>query len=166
MLLTVISTSVPLTIATSTLLQGSATPLWVPLLVAGLILLLFWWGATRGRVYDENFPRESEPAQAHSGLNSHEVDHAGAEPRVNHVEDLEQIEGIGPKIAVILAENGIATFAELAKTDVAALKQILRAAGLNLANPQTWPEQASLAATGQWAAFEALKESLQGGKRV
>jgi hypothetical protein len=166
MVLNIFSTSAPLTIAASALQQGNATPIWVPLLIAGLILLLFWWGLTRGRVYDENFPRVNEPVQAHGGLDSHQGEHTGPETRVTHVEDLQQIEGIGPKIAVILAENGITTFAELAKTDIAVLRQILREAGLNLAAPETWPEQASLAAAGQWAAFEELKESLQGGKRV
>lgn len=41
---------------------GTPTPLWVPLLILGLVLLLLWWGLTRGRVYDENLP--SRPAAA------------------------------------------------------------------------------------------------------
>lgn len=35
---------------------GTSTPLWVPLVIVALILLLLWWGLTRGRVYDENLP--------------------------------------------------------------------------------------------------------------
>jgi predicted flap endonuclease-1-like 5' DNA nuclease len=84
-------------------------------------------------------------------------------------DDLKRIEGIGPKISSVLQGAGITTFAQLAKTDVSHLEQILEEADprlLRLANPVTWPEQAALAAAGEWEALEALQNELKGGRRV
>jgi predicted flap endonuclease-1-like 5' DNA nuclease len=82
-------------------------------------------------------------------------------------DDLRKIEGIGPRIAALLQEAGITTFAQLAKTEVSQLKQILEKGGsrFTMADPTTWPEQAELAAAGKWAEFEALSRQLQGGRR-
>lgn len=80
-------------------------------------------------------------------------------------DDLELVEGIGPKAAAILQAAGITTFAQLATTDVARLREILAAAKLRLLDPATWPEQAKLAAAGDWAGFEALQQELRGGRR-
>jgi predicted flap endonuclease-1-like 5' DNA nuclease len=80
---------------------------------------------------------------------------------------LKLIEGIGPKIADLLNAAGIRTFAQLAETEVSRLDQILREADMgNLADPGTWPEQAGLAAAGDWDAFKTLTEKLKGGRRV
>jgi len=57
-------------------------------------------------------------------------------------DDLKQISGIGPKISSVLQSAGITTYAKLAETDPAELQRILRQAGINLAKPETWPEQA------------------------
>ena len=82
-------------------------------------------------------------------------------------DDLKRIEGIGPKIASLLQAAGITTFAHLASTDVRKLKKIIAEAGLTaLADPTTWPEQATLAATGEWDALEALQDELKGGRRA
>ena len=82
-------------------------------------------------------------------------------------DDLKRIEGIGPKISSVLQAAGIATFAQLAATDIDRLKQVLMEAGLAaLTNPTTWPEQARLAAAGDWDALEVLQGDLQGGRRV
>ena len=55
------------------------------------------------------------------------------------------IDGIGPKVATILAAAGITTLAELAATDVDQLRAVLAAAGTRYrsVNPSSWPEQAS-----------------------
>jgi hypothetical protein len=63
-------------------------------------------------------------------------------------DDLKLIEGIGPKISSLLDEAGISTFAALAESDAGLLNEILKNANTSLANPETWPEQAHLAATG------------------
>ena len=36
------------------------TPIWVPIIILVLILLLFLWGMTRGNVMDENLPSIDE----------------------------------------------------------------------------------------------------------
>jgi len=64
-------------------------------------------------------------------------------------DDLAIIEGIGPKIAEVLKKNGIATFEQLAEAKVSTLDKILKDNGLNLAQPDTWPQQARLAAAGK-----------------
>lgn len=81
--------------------------------------------------------------------------------------DLEKVEGVGPKIASILIENGIMDLEDLSKTSVDTLNNILDKAGTryNVADPSTWPEQAALGARGEWDAMEKLKDELKGGRR-
>jgi predicted flap endonuclease-1-like 5' DNA nuclease len=81
-------------------------------------------------------------------------------------DDLKRVEGIGPKISALLQAAGITAFSQLASTGVGELKAILMQADLRLADPGTWPEQARLAAAGDWDAFEALKDELKGGRRI
>jgi len=82
-------------------------------------------------------------------------------------DDLKIIEGIGPKISDVLQKAGITTFAQLARAEVSHLEQILNDAGVTgLANPATWPEQATLAAAGDMEALQKLQDSLKGGRRV
>jgi large subunit ribosomal protein L21 len=82
-------------------------------------------------------------------------------------DDLVKIEGIGPKINDLLVKAGITTFAQLSVTSVEKIKEILKAGGNRFAShdPSTWAEQAALAAKGDWAAFKALTDSLDGGVR-
>ena len=80
---------------------------------------------------------------------------------------LRRIEGIGPKISSVLLEAGITTFSQLAASPVEHLKEILAAAGLGaLADPSSWPEQASLAEAGDWDALDQLQDKLRGGRRA
>ena len=83
-------------------------------------------------------------------------------------DDLRRIEGIGPKLALKLAEAGITTYAALAATPVERLEALIAAAGarFKLARPQTWPEQAALLAAGDEAGFAALAAQLKGGVRA
>ncbi|MBU2525930.1 MAG: 50S ribosomal protein L21 [Bacteroidetes bacterium] len=80
-------------------------------------------------------------------------------------DDLRKVEGIGPKIASILQENGIDSFKALSKTSVEKLSEILTAAGGTYASkkPDTWPQQAALAAAGDWDALKTLQDELNGG---
>jgi predicted flap endonuclease-1-like 5' DNA nuclease len=97
-----------------------------------------------------------------------------AHPPVSRVEaaaptpdDLEHIEGIGPKIASVLNEAGIVTFAQLAATDVEELERIVKEeGGVRLAFPESWSEQAALAADGKWEELDALQEGLTGGRKA
>ena len=83
-------------------------------------------------------------------------------------DDLVKIEGVGPKINELLKAAGIVTFVQLASTSVARLKEILAAGGSRFRtwDPTTWPEQAALAAKGDWEAFNKLTKELVGGRRV
>jgi large subunit ribosomal protein L21 len=81
-------------------------------------------------------------------------------------DDLVKIEGIGPKAAQALNEAGIVTFAQLAESGVEDLLKILSDAGLKSLNPETWMEQAQLAADGDWEAFEKLQAELTGGRKT
>ena len=90
----------------------------------------------------------------------------GATKSAGKPDDLKIIEGIGPKIAELFIAAGISTFAKLAATDVAKLREILDAAGSKFAShdPATWPQQAKLAAEGKMDALKALQDELQGGR--
>lgn len=89
-------------------------------------------------------------------------------PRSPRPDDLRKVEGIGPKIAAILIENGVLDLRDLAQTTPAQLRSILEAAGRRyaLADPSTWPEQAALGAQDKWAELEALQATLIGGRRA
>ncbi|HFC10062.1 MAG TPA: hypothetical protein ENJ54_09490 [Chloroflexi bacterium] len=81
-------------------------------------------------------------------------------------DDLRKIEGIGPKIEAALKQAGIRTFADLAAKTPEELQAVLDAAGFaRISNPETWPEQAALAAKGDWEALAALQGTLKGGRR-
>jgi predicted flap endonuclease-1-like 5' DNA nuclease len=81
-------------------------------------------------------------------------------------DDLQAIEGIGPKIEQLLQNAGINTWLQLSTTSTAALQAILDQAGPRymLAEPKSWPQQAQLAHTGQWDAFEQLQKELIAGR--
>ncbi|MCP4426139.1 MAG: hypothetical protein GY803_16730 [Chloroflexi bacterium] len=82
-------------------------------------------------------------------------------------DDLKKIEGIGPKIEGILHDAGILTFTQLAAAPVSHLEKVVREdAGIRVAFPDTWPEQAKLAADGLWDALEMLQDDLKGGRRA
>jgi predicted flap endonuclease-1-like 5' DNA nuclease len=84
---------------------------------------------------------------------------------VRGMDDLEVIEGIGPKIAGLFHDAGIHMFWELAETPLARMQVILDAAGPNykLANPSTWAKQSSLAAKNRWAELRTLQDELNAG---
>jgi predicted flap endonuclease-1-like 5' DNA nuclease len=108
---------------------------------------------------------EAEEEAAGDGEEAEDEEEAGESLAVD---DLKRIEGIGPKLASVLGEAGILSFATLADTEVSRLEQILEEADprlLRLANPGTWPEQAALASAGDWEALEALQNELKGSRR-
>ena len=81
-------------------------------------------------------------------------------------DNLTKIEGIGPKIAGLLKEAGIDSYSKLAKAKVEKLNAILEAAGprYNAHKPDTWPNQAALAAAGKWDELKQWQDELMGGK--
>jgi len=78
------------------------------------------------------------------------------------VDDLKKVEGIGPKIATTLAEAGISTFAELAKTDAAKISEIIADVRGNHVT-ESWPMQAQLAADGKWDELKKWQDEANGG---
>lgn len=82
-------------------------------------------------------------------------------------DDLTVVEGIGPKIQMLLNQYGIYTYRQLAEADVTRLKEILSTAGPQLAmhDPGTWPSQANLAANDQWDTLKSVQGFLKGGKK-
>jgi predicted flap endonuclease-1-like 5' DNA nuclease/glycosidase len=81
-------------------------------------------------------------------------------------DDLERIEGIGPKFASALRDAGITTFIQLGKAKPAKLEKILSEAGLRKpASITTWAEQAVLLASGDEASFVALTTVLTAGRK-
>ena len=168
--------------------QNRGIPWWIWLLVIVVAFLVFLWLWLTSPKKEREVPTarpeaapptaEPEiaipPAQIQAVAPSYTVETAEglarhATPVVQLVEpdDLKVIEGIGPKISSLLQAAGIMTFAHLASTDVSRLKQIIAEAGLSaLADPTTWPEQATLAAAGKWDELQALQDTLKGGRRV
>ena len=85
---------------------------------------------------------------------------------IHEKEDLTVVEGIGPKIQELLYQYGILSYRQLAETEVTRLKEILSAAGPQLAmhDPGTWSAQANLAANDKWEDLKAYQGFLKGGK--
>lgn len=130
---------------------------WLIGLSLGLFLgLLLWWWLRRwqGRLTEH---RRVRPTR---------LDYVPDISPPPASDDLKRIEGIGPKIAEVLQQAGILTFDALGATRVEHLQSILDESGIRLAWPETWPEQAQLAAAEDWEALEALQDELQGGRRV
>jgi predicted flap endonuclease-1-like 5' DNA nuclease len=166
--------------------ESTGTPWWVWLLIVLVLLFaafLWWlWWSRRGeeeslpvlerkpvapaRVAEVQVPEVKVPDVKVPEVQVSEVLARGAEVVPVQPDDLEIIEGIGPKIAGLLKAAGITTFAQLSEVDLARVREILRAANLRLADPTTWAEQARLAAAGDWAGLETLQNRLKGGRRV
>jgi large subunit ribosomal protein L21 len=81
-------------------------------------------------------------------------------------DDLTKIEGIGPKVSKALIAAGISTFEDLASAKVEDLQKILSDGGLKMMDASTWPQQAQLAADGDWDALKKLQDKLSGGRKV
>jgi len=78
-------------------------------------------------------------------------------------DDLKVVEGIGPTVEELCHGIGIRGWADLAATEVSLLRTMLDDAGarLKVHDPTTWPRQAELLVSGQWAAFKSLTDSLR-----
>jgi large subunit ribosomal protein L21 len=81
-------------------------------------------------------------------------------------DDLVKIEGIGPKVSKALIEAGISTFSALASAKVEDIQKVLSDAGLKMMDATTWPQQAKLAADGDWDGLKKLQDNLSGGRKA
>ncbi|MGD8399166.1 MAG: hypothetical protein PVG11_09945 [Anaerolineae bacterium] len=155
--------------------EQEGTPWWLWIIIFAVLALfvgfmLWWWlhepeeealEVTRGHGVA---PVVQEAGEAAGELHAATEEIAGAaEP-----EDLTVVEGIGPKIQSVLRGAGIRTFRELAAVDPERIEAILEEADprlARLADPASWPEQAALAADGEWERLEALQRDLDAGRR-
>ena len=100
------------------------------------------------------------------GGNDNVVESGSAHPSIESTkDDLTIIEGLGPKIAELFYSYGINKFSDLARTDPGQLRQIM-ATDFPSHDPSTWPDQAQMAATGDWDGLRAWQDQLQGGRVV
>ncbi len=140
-------------------------PWWAWVIVAEMALVLFpllWWWLRRSQGAQR--PRRREVQKI---ILADRIPAATSPPAEQPTaDDLKRIEGIGPKISSVFQQAGITTFAHLAVSEASRLERILQEAGITLADPGTWPEQAELAAADDWGALEQLQGELKGGRRV
>lgn len=82
--------------------------------------------------------------------------------------NLKIVEGIGPKIEQLLKDGGINNWQDLAEATLERLQEILTAAGerYRIHDPNTWSNQATLAAASKWAELEKYQDELKGGRVV
>ena len=87
-------------------------------------------------------------------------------PHTGSEDDLKKIEGIGPKIERALKDRGIRSFQALSGMSVEDLQYILDTSEGNFTgnSPESWAQQANLAAEGRWAELKELQDRLDGGK--
>ena len=96
---------------------------------------------------------------------------AALKKKASHPTDpknLKIVEGIGPKIEQLLKDGGIDNWQDLAEATLERLQEILTAAGerYRIHDPNTWSNQATLAAAGKWAELEKYQDELKGGRVV
>ena len=144
--------------------EGNPWFIWLIIFAALLIFVAFmiWWW-----IYADKGDDEGEAPARSAEVEAPEPE-GTPEPEPVEPDDLKRIEGIGPKISGVLQSAGIATFAQLAAADVEQLKQILEDADpnlLRLADPTSWPQQAGLAAAGEWDNLASLQDALHGGRQ-
>ena len=106
------------------------------------------------------------PGNINERLVSHDEAYTSAEGATDP-QDLTRIEGIGPKIQSILHAAGITTYQALAERTSNELLDTLKAANFKApVDATTWPQQAELAARGEWDKLRTLQEQLRAGRTV
>lgn len=81
-------------------------------------------------------------------------------------DNLQIVEGIGPKLESVLKAAGIGTWGALAASNEVALRKVLtdHSPKYRIHNPETWPRQASLANEGKWEELVQIQKFLDGGR--
>jgi predicted flap endonuclease-1-like 5' DNA nuclease len=94
------------------------------------------------------------------------VETVGAASSDQERDNLQIIEGIGPKIQELLYNGGVFTFQQMANTSIDQLRGILSEAGPRyiMHDPVTWPAQALLAARGNWDELKSWQNEMKGGR--
>ncbi len=83
-------------------------------------------------------------------------------------DNLEVIEGIGPKTQTLLNDNGIITWAQLADKSPEELQVILEKGGKSykMHDPKSWPKQARLADDNKWEDLVKYQKFLDSGRET
>jgi len=126
-------------------------PLWGWLIIILLLLVVLYINFFL--IKDEETPVELPEKMAEP-----------IETTFDDMDDLTIIEGIGPKIQSVLKAAGVTTYAKIANLLPEEIMGILHAGGIRLANAETWPRQAKLAAEGKMIELKDLQDKLQGGR--
>lgn len=164
------------TAALTLLLQDApqTVPVWLLVIIAIVLIILFIWLILRWRETSQasSAARRVAPIEEKAAAPVPAVPVVAPEPAAPVeepapapvVDDLEIIEGIGPKIAAVLKAAGVTSFAQLAGMAPEAIGEMLKAGGIRLADPGSWPEQARLAAAGDQQGLEELQKRLTAGR--
>lgn len=84
------------------------------------------------------------------------------------VDNLQVVEGIGPKMESVLKDNGLHTWSDLASKSGAELKAILSSEKYGrkyqIIDPGTWADQAALARDGNWDRLITMQKALDTGR--
>jgi len=151
---------------------------WWGISLGALLGLLIWW-LLKQKAADEKKTtalrlkqivlRDDEPEAEPGTTAPSEKEAQGNVPESSDrgtPDDLKLIEGIGPRSAQVLNEAGVTSFSKLAGMGPDSIQGILREGNVRVPYPETWPEQAALAAAGKWDDLKTLQDTLQGGRRV
>lgn len=115
---------------------------------------------------------EIDKSVAEGRLSRLQAEHAGgqaegpAAPAYSQLfaaDNLQIIEGVGPKMEELLRNAGYSHWSALAEADFETLRQLLDQAGYQFANPHSWPRQARLAHEGKWADLIEFQQFLSAG---
>ena len=99
------------------------------------------------------------PFRAFAGLDAPGV--VGRESTGQPKDDLQRIEGIGPRIEQALVSSGVTTYRDVSRASEQRLRAALEASGLSFApSLTTWAEQATLLARGDEEGFALLTARL------
>ncbi len=81
-------------------------------------------------------------------------------------DNLQVVEGIGPKMESVLKDNGVNTWSSLASKSSDDVKGILGKYGdkYRIIDPTTWPSQAKLARDGKWDELIDVQKNLDTGR--
>jgi len=139
--------------------QFFGTSDWVWIIIFILVLILVWWLISRAVDLSKQESHELT-------INIMEEESEKSEEETDQVmDDLTRIEGIGPKINQVLQGAGIFSYKQLSESDPVTLQSLLDESRLSFTDPDSWPEQAKLAAGGNWDELKELQQKLRGGRR-